>query len=79
MSSIFYRTITQSGVELWIDVGWGVDFLLGEQTRPYEDLDIAIQKKDVPVLRHLLQERGYTDIKLEDARHWNFVFGDENG
>ena len=75
----FYRTITQSGVELWIDGGWGVDALLGEQTRPHEDLDIAIQKKDVPALRHLLQERGYTDIKLEDARHWNFVLGDENG
>jgi lincosamide nucleotidyltransferase A/C/D/E len=59
MSSIFYRTITQSGVELWIDVGWGVD--------------------GTPVLRHLLQERGYTDIKLEDAGHWNFALGDENG
>jgi len=75
----FYRTITQSGVELWIDGGWGVDALLGEQTRPHEDLDVAIQEKDVPVLRHLLQERGYTDIKLEDARPWNFVLGDENG
>jgi lincosamide nucleotidyltransferase A/C/D/E len=75
----FYRTITQLGVELWIDGGWCVDALLGEQTRPHEDLDIAIQEKDVPVLRRLLQERGYTDIKLEDARPWNFVLGDENG
>ena len=61
----FYRPITQLGVELWIDGGWGVDALLGEQTRPHEDLDIAIQQKDVPVLRHLLQARGYIDIKLE--------------
>src|SRR5262249_38482004 len=30
-------------------------------------------------LRHLLQERGYRDIKLEEARPWNFVLGDENG
>lgn len=75
----FHRTITQSGVELWIDGGWGVDALLGEQTRPHKDLDIVIQEKDVPVLRHVLQERGYTDIELEDARPWNFVLGDENG
>ena len=74
----FCRTITQLGVELWIDGGWGVDALLGEQTRPHEDLDIAIQEKDVPVLRRLLQERGYTDIKLEEARPWNFVLGDGN-
>jgi lincosamide nucleotidyltransferase A/C/D/E len=75
----FYRTITQSGIELWVDGGWCVDALLGKQTRPHEDLDIAIQKKDVPVFRHLLQERGYTEIKLGDARPWNFVLGDENG
>jgi hypothetical protein len=75
----FYRTITQLGVGLWIDGGWGVDALLGEQTRQHENLDIAIEMKDVPALRHLLQERGYTDIKLEDARPWNFVLGDENG
>jgi lincosamide nucleotidyltransferase A/C/D/E len=75
----FYRTITQSGVNVWIDGGWGVDALLGEQTRPHEDLDIAIQTKDVPVLRRLLQARGYADIKLEIARPWNFVLGDENG
>ena len=75
----FYKIVTQLGVDLWIDGGWGVDALLGEQTRPHKDLDIAIQQKDVPVLRLLLQARGYADIKLEDARPWNFVLGDENG
>jgi lincosamide nucleotidyltransferase A/C/D/E len=75
----FYRTITQLGIELWIDGGWGVDALLGEQTRAHKDLDIAIQQKDVPGLCHLLQARGYTDIKLGDARPWNFVLGDEMG
>jgi lincosamide nucleotidyltransferase A/C/D/E len=34
---------------------------------------------DVPKLRQLLQARGYKDIKLEEARAWNFVLGDENG
>jgi lincosamide nucleotidyltransferase A/C/D/E len=75
----FYISVTQLGIEVWIDGGWGVDALLGEQTRPHKDLDIAIQQKDVPALRQLLQARGYTDIKLGDARPWNFVLGDENG
>jgi lincosamide nucleotidyltransferase A/C/D/E len=39
------------GIEIWVDGGWGVDALLGEQTRPHKDLDIAIQQKDVPQLR----------------------------
>src|SRR5437870_2551951 len=69
-----YTILENLGVEIWIDV----DALLGEQTRPHKDLDIAIQQKDIPILRHLLQTRGYTDIKLEDARAWNFVLGDED-
>jgi len=73
-----YTTLEKLGVEIWIDGGWGVDALLGEQTRPHKDLDIAIQQKDVPMLRQFLQTRGYRDIKLLDAKAWNFVLGDEN-
>jgi lincosamide nucleotidyltransferase A/C/D/E len=74
-----YTTLEKLGVEIWIDGGWGVDALLGDQTRPHNDLDIAIQQKHVPILRQLLEKRGYRDIKLEEARAWNFVLGDENG
>jgi len=41
----FYRTITQLGTELWIDGGWAVDALLGEQTRPHRDLDISYSRE----------------------------------
>jgi lincosamide nucleotidyltransferase A/C/D/E len=74
-----YTTLEKLSVEIWVDGGWGVDALLGEQTRPHSDLDIAIEQKDVPKLRQFLQERGYRDIKQEDAKPWNFVLGDENG
>jgi len=57
----------------------GVDALLGEQTRAHGDLDIAIEQKDVAVLRRFLEERGYREIKLEIARPWNFVLGDASG
>src|SRR4029077_15953913 len=73
-----YTTLEKLGVEIWIDGGWGVDALLGEQTRPHKDLDITIQQKDVATLRQFLEARGYRDIKLEDAKAWNFVLGDEN-
>lgn len=75
----FYRVMTRSGVELWIDGGWGVDALLGEQTRGHKDLDIAIVQNNVAVLRELLYERGYRDVKLDEARPWNFVLGDQTG
>jgi lincosamide nucleotidyltransferase A/C/D/E len=74
-----YTELENLKITVWVDGGWGVDALLGEQTRPHQDLDIVVQERDVPRLRHLLQQRGYRDIKLEEARAWNFVLGDENG
>ncbi len=62
------------GIKIWIDGGWGVDALLGKETRPHKDLDIAIQWKDVPKLRELLSAGGYVQIR-EDSK-WNFVLGD---
>jgi lincosamide nucleotidyltransferase A/C/D/E len=75
----FYTALQKLGVGIWIDGGWGVDVLLYKQTRVHNDLDIAIEQKDVPLLRESLQKRGYKEIKLNEARPWNFVWGDENG
>jgi len=66
-------------IEIYIDGGWGVDALLGEQTRPHSDLDIALQHKDVPHMRALLEARGYTDVPRNDTRECNFVLGDDHG
>lgn len=74
-----YTALEKLGVHIWIDGGWCVDALLNEQTRIHKDLDIAIQQKDLSALRELLQTRGYREIKLKEARPWNFVLGDENG
>jgi lincosamide nucleotidyltransferase A/C/D/E len=74
----FYRSMAKIGVEVWVDGGWGVDALLGEQTRPHKDLDIAIEERNVELLREVLSAQGYREVRLEDARPWNFVLGDEN-
>ncbi|HVH71824.1 MAG TPA: aminoglycoside nucleotidyltransferase [Candidatus Dormibacteraeota bacterium] len=74
-----YLTLESLGVKIWIDGGWGVDALLGEQSRPHRDLDIAIEQKDLPKLRELLLERGYRDIKVEHASDWSFVLGNPHG
>jgi lincosamide nucleotidyltransferase A/C/D/E len=68
-----------NGIDLVIDGGWGVDALLGEQSRPHSDLDIAIQHKDVVQARSLLEARGYTDVPRNDTRDCNFVLGDDQG
>ncbi len=69
----------QHGIEVVVDGGWGVDALLGEQTRLHGDLDIALEHKDVPKLRVLLEARGYRDVPRDDTRDCNFVMGDKQG
>jgi len=66
-------------IEVIIDGGWAVDALLGEQTRPHSDLDIAMPHKHVPLARQLLEIRGYCDIPRSDTRDCNFVMGDDSG
>lgn len=73
----FYTESERLGIEIWLNGGWGVDALLGRQTRPHADLDIFVQEKDVPQLRGWLESRGYREIKLEIARPFNFVLGDD--
>lgn len=74
-----YNLLQENGIEVWLDGGWGIDALLGEQTRPHPDLDIAIKHNDVDKLRSLLEERGYKETKQYRARPNNFVLRDEKG
>lgn len=69
----------QHDISVHVDGGWAVDALLGEQTRTHEDLDIAMQHKDVPKLRELLAEHGYKEILRDDSRPVNFVLADDAG
>lgn len=73
------QLFNQHGIEFYVDGGWGVDALLGEQTRPHADLDIAIQHKDLPQVRALLEARGYSDVHRADSSDFNFVLDDYQG
>jgi lincosamide nucleotidyltransferase A/C/D/E len=73
-----YTGLDRAGIDVWIDGGWGVDALLGEQTRSHEDVDIVIQHEDVPRLREILEGKGYRDVERDDTSAWNFVLGDDD-
>lgn len=75
----FLQLLKQNQIEVYVDGGWGVDALLGEHTRTHSDLDIAIQHKDVALLRTLLESRGYHDVPRDDTWECNFVLGDDQG
>lgn len=70
-----YKLLTGNNINVWLDGGWGVDALLGKETRPHGDVDIVVQQKDVLNLRNLLKEMGYQEVKRDDTSDWNFVLG----
>ena len=53
------------GIDVWIDGGWGVDALLGRQTRPHDDIDIFVQKKNEKVFTEMLKLNGYRETEME--------------
>ena len=71
--------LLDNGIKTHVDGGWGVDALLGKQTRPHEDLDIAVEHRDVPKLRELFASRGYKEILRDDTSAFNFVLADDFG
>lgn len=74
-----YNLLASHSIPTWIDGGWGIDALLGEQTRPHDDLDIAVDHRHIDRTRTLLGERGYHEIPVDDSHDYNFVLADERG
>jgi lincosamide nucleotidyltransferase A/C/D/E len=72
-----YNRLENRSIKIWIDGGWSVDALLGEQTREHQDLDIAINQKDVGPFVDFLKNNDYKEIK-RDSEH-NLVFRDNSG
>lgn len=48
-----------SGILYWIDGGWGVDILAGQQTREHRDIDIDFDAEHTEKLLEMLLKYGY--------------------
>ena len=57
-------------ISMWVNGGWGVDMLLGEQTRPHKDLDFLLDVKDVPMACAILGHQGYVLNWLWEENRW---------
>ncbi len=65
------------GVRVWVDGGWGVDALLGDQTRPHDDLDLALEHRDLARFLRAIGNAGFR--LLRDDGPFNKVLVDEAG
>ncbi len=52
-------TLKKVNITVWVDGGWGVDALIGRQTRDHDDLDLVVPADSVLVLCELLEGEGF--------------------
>jgi lincosamide nucleotidyltransferase A/C/D/E len=69
--------LERDDIEVWLDGGWGVDALLGEETREHDDLDLVAELRHSGRIADLLRALGY-DL-VAGAAPKSFVLVDEIG
>jgi lincosamide nucleotidyltransferase A/C/D/E len=55
-----------AGLDVWVDGGWGVDALVGRQTRTHGDLDLGVARPELDRVVEVLGGLGYD---ITDARY----------
>jgi [ribosomal protein S5]-alanine N-acetyltransferase len=70
-------SVSDQNVPVWVAGGWGIDALLGEQTRTHADLDLAYRIEDEPLLFDALGQLGYRIVL--DYRPSRIAVADDAG
>ncbi len=52
----------ENEIDIWLDGGWGVDALLGEETRHHNDIDLFVEEKNGKTFIEILKEKGFTEV-----------------
>jgi lincosamide nucleotidyltransferase A/C/D/E len=61
------------GIAVWLNGGWGVDALIGHQTREHDDLDITISATDRQSYSDLMADLGFTTFRVDNDFNWVLV------
>ena len=63
-------------IDVWLDGGWGVDALLGRQTREHDDLDLVAELAHASRIMEVLAELGYSLVAGGPPKSFVVVDGD---
>lgn len=73
------KMITSIDVDVWLDGGWGVDALLGYESRPHNDIDLFVEKRNLEAFTELLLSQGYREVKMDYTVADHTAWRDEAG
>ena len=72
-----HKVLRNAGTDVWIGGGWGIDALVGDQSREHRDLDLMHRLDQEPAVVAALSEAGFTETL--DERPVRFVVSDRTG
>lgn len=65
------------GIPLLVGGGWGVDALMGEQTRPHNDIDLYVEKRYHQRYADLLKAKGFAPVDDPSTSANHIIYQDE--
>lgn len=69
------RELAAKGIDVWLDGGWAVVALIGQQTRNHDDVDIVIRDSDLPSLLEVLAKEASPGLKVGDPSTSSWKIG----
>lgn len=69
--------LENAGIKVFIDGGWGVDALIGYQSRAHNDIDIFIESSNKDNSFKILHDNGYKEIKMDYSTTDHSVWKDK--
>lgn len=66
-------------IKVFLDGGWGVDALVGYETRAHNDIDIFVEKSNYHRFIVLIKNNGFYEVKMEYTTMSHTVWEDEKG
>ena len=69
----------KAGITVFLDGGWGVDALVGHETRAHNDIDLFAQAEDYACLIELISAQGFSEIATSFTAPGHSVWKDALG
>lgn len=68
-----------AGIGVYLDGGWGIDALVGRETRAHNDIDLFVQRGDYQRFVDLIADEGFSEVAASFTTEDHTVWQDEAG